>query len=155
MVHDGSFRDHLTCSDLRPRRHRSVARKRYPQPAPKDHPWRSMPYEGMTPHMAGTSLSAQTRSAAGTREILECWLEGRPIRQEYLIVDGGKPAGTGSQSYSTPGYRAEGSKSGLTIAMQHSGASAVPRRGASSWRYRNGAPMKPLSSGLNAICSTS
>jgi hypothetical protein len=23
-------------------------------------------------------------------EILECWFEGRPIREEYLIVDGGK-----------------------------------------------------------------
>ncbi len=28
------------------------------------------------------------RYAAGTREILECWFEGRPIRNEYLIVDG-------------------------------------------------------------------
>ena len=71
----------------------------YPQPAPANHPWRSMPYEGMTPHMSGTSLSAQARYAAGTREILECWLEGRPIRGEYLIVDGGKLAGTGAQSY--------------------------------------------------------
>jgi formate dehydrogenase len=72
---------------------------RYPQPAPKDHPWRSMPYQGMTPHMSGTSLSAQARYAAGTREILECWLEGRPIREEYIIVDGGELAGSGAQSY--------------------------------------------------------
>src|SRR6186713_2338816 len=43
----------------------------FPQPAPKDHPWRTMPWHGMTPHVAGTSLSAQTRYAAGTREILE------------------------------------------------------------------------------------
>jgi len=71
----------------------------YPQPAPKDHPWRSMPYQGMTPHMSGTSLSAQARYAAGTREILECWLEGHPIREEYIIVDGGELAGTGAQSY--------------------------------------------------------
>ena len=71
----------------------------YPQPAPKDHPWRSMPYDGMTPHMSGTSLSAQARYAAGTREILECWLEGRPIREEYIIVAGGELAGTGAQSY--------------------------------------------------------
>ena len=71
----------------------------YPQPAPKDHPWRSMPYQGMTPHMSGTSLSAQARYAAGTREILECWLEGRPIREEYIIVEGGELAGTGAQSY--------------------------------------------------------
>ena len=59
-----------------------------------------MPWHGMTPHTSGTSLSAQARYAAGTREILECWLEGRPIREEYLIVDRGKLAGTGAQSYS-------------------------------------------------------
>jgi formate dehydrogenase len=72
----------------------------FPQPAPKDHPWRTMPHHGMTPHISGTSLSAQARYAAGTREILECYFEGRPIRDEYLIVDGGKLAGTGAHSYS-------------------------------------------------------
>ncbi len=72
----------------------------FPQPAPRDHPWRSMPHHGMTPHTSGTSLSAQARYAAGTREILECWFEGRPIREEYLIVDGGKLAGAGAHSYS-------------------------------------------------------
>jgi formate dehydrogenase len=72
----------------------------FPQPPPKDHPWRTMPYHGMTPHTSGTSLSAQARYAAGTREILECWFEGRPIRDEYLIVDRGKLAGTGAHSYS-------------------------------------------------------
>jgi len=36
----------------------------------------------------------------GTREILECWLEGPPIRSEYLIVEGGQLAGTGAKSYS-------------------------------------------------------
>ncbi|MER8580452.1 NAD-dependent formate dehydrogenase [Mesorhizobium sp. M1423] len=72
----------------------------FPQPAPKDHPWRSMPHHGMTPHISGSSLSAQARYAAGTREILECWFEGRSIREEYLIVDGGKLAGAGAHSYS-------------------------------------------------------
>jgi formate dehydrogenase len=72
----------------------------FPQPAPRDHPWRTMPRHGMTPHTSGTSLSAQARYAAGTREILECWFEGRPIRDEYLIVDRGKLAGTGAHSYS-------------------------------------------------------
>ncbi|MFG1421129.1 NAD-dependent formate dehydrogenase [Roseixanthobacter liquoris] len=72
----------------------------FPQPAPQDHPWRTMPHHGMTPHISGTSLSAQTRYAAGTREILECYFEGRPIRDEYLIVDGGKLAGVGAHSYS-------------------------------------------------------
>jgi formate dehydrogenase len=72
----------------------------FPQPAPRDHPWRSMPHHGMTPHTSGTSLSAQARYAAGTREILECWFDGRAIREEYLIVDGGKLAGAGAHSYS-------------------------------------------------------
>jgi formate dehydrogenase len=71
----------------------------YPQPAPKDHPWRTMPHHGMTPHISGTSLSAQTRYAAGTREILECFFGDRPIRDEYLIVDAGKLAGAGAHSY--------------------------------------------------------
>jgi formate dehydrogenase len=72
----------------------------FPQPAPEDHPWRSMPHHGMTPHISGTSLSAQARYAAGVREVLECWFEGRPIRNEYLIVDAGKLAGVGAHSYS-------------------------------------------------------
>ncbi len=72
----------------------------FPQPAPRDHPWRSMPHEGMTPHISGSSLSAQARYAAGTREILECFFEGRPIRDEYLIAQGGHLAGVGAHSYS-------------------------------------------------------
>src|SRR5687768_11047891 len=72
----------------------------FPQPAPRDHPWRTMPHNGMTPHISGSSLSAQARYAAGTREILECFLEGRPIRDEYLIVEGGHLAGVGAHSYS-------------------------------------------------------
>ena len=72
----------------------------FPQPPPQDHPWRTMPNHGMTPHISGSSLSAQARYAAGVREILECHFEGRPIRDEYLIVDGGKLAGTGAHSYS-------------------------------------------------------
>jgi len=72
----------------------------FPQPAPQDHPWRTMPHHGMTPHTSGTSLSAQARYAAGVREILEYWFDSRPIREEYLIVDAGKLAGTGAHSYS-------------------------------------------------------
>ena len=72
----------------------------FPQPAAKDHPWRTMPHHGMTPHTSGTSLSAQARYAAGTREILECHFEGKPIRDEYLIVQGGGLAGAGAHSYS-------------------------------------------------------
>jgi formate dehydrogenase len=72
----------------------------FPQPAPKDHPWRKMPHQAMTPHISGTSLSAQTRYAAGVREILECYFDGRPIRNEYLVVQNGKLAGVGAHSYS-------------------------------------------------------
>jgi formate dehydrogenase len=82
----------------------------FPQPPPKDHAWRTMPHEGMTPHIAGTSLSAQARYAAGVREILESWFASprRPIREEYLIVNDGKLAGTGAHSY-TAGNATRGS----------------------------------------------
>jgi formate dehydrogenase len=72
----------------------------FPQPAPRDHPWRTMPHHGMTPHISGSSLSAQARYAAGTREILESFFADRPLREEYLIVDGGKLAGAGAHAYS-------------------------------------------------------
>ena len=81
----------------------------FPQPAPSDHSWRTMPHHGMTPHVSGTTLSAQARYAAGVREILECWFERRPIRDDYLIVDGGRLAGTGAHSYS-PGDATRGSE---------------------------------------------
>jgi formate dehydrogenase len=81
----------------------------YPQPPPADHPWRTMPNNAMTPHTSGTSLSAQARYAAGTREILEDSFAARPIRETYLIVDGGKLAGTGAASYSVSGTTSPGS----------------------------------------------
>jgi formate dehydrogenase len=66
----------------------------------------------MTPHISGSSLSAQARYAAGTREILECCFENRPIREEYLIVQGGQLAGAGAHSYkpgdATGGVRGSG-----------------------------------------------
>ncbi|MEY2936874.1 MAG: hypothetical protein RL033_7623 [Pseudomonadota bacterium] len=80
----------------------------FPQPAPQDHPWRSMPHHAMTPHTSGTTLSAQARYAAGVREILECWFDRRPIRDEYLIVSEGRLAGAGAHSYS-PGNATRGS----------------------------------------------
>jgi len=81
----------------------------FPQPPAKDHPWRTMPHHGMTPHISGTSLSAQARYAAGTREILENYFAGKPIRQEYLVVDKGKLAGVGAHSY-TAGDTTKGSE---------------------------------------------
>ncbi|OSX79312.1 hypothetical protein BU14_0082s0076 [Porphyra umbilicalis] len=74
----------------------------YPQPPPADHPWRTAPWSGMTPHTSGTTLSAQARYAAGVREILECYLASppKPIRPEYQIVTDGKLAGAGAHAYS-------------------------------------------------------
>ena len=72
----------------------------FPQPAPNDHPWRTMPHHGMTPHTSGTSLSAQTRYADGVREILECFFDKKEIRNQYLIVQNGELAGMGAHSYS-------------------------------------------------------
>jgi len=81
----------------------------FPQPAPRNHPWRTMPHHGMTPHVSGTTLSAQARYAAGTREILEDYFAGKPIRTEYLIVDKGKLAGAGAHAY-TAGDTTKGSE---------------------------------------------
>jgi formate dehydrogenase len=68
-----------------------------------------MPHNAMTPHVSGTTLSAQARYAAGTREILEDWFADRPIRAEYLIVSGGGLAGTGKASYTAGSGASPGS----------------------------------------------
>ena len=81
----------------------------YPQPPAEDHPWRTMPRNAMTPHTSGSSLSAQTRYAAGTREILEDFFAGRQLRDSYIIVQGGALAGTGAKSYTTDGKASPGS----------------------------------------------
>jgi formate dehydrogenase len=62
----------------------------YPQPAPKDHPWRTMPHHAMTPHVSGTSLEAQRRYADGVRDCLERFFAGKPLDRDYLIVENGK-----------------------------------------------------------------
>jgi formate dehydrogenase len=69
----------------------------YPQPAPPDHPWRTMPNHALTIHVSGTSLEAQARYAEGIRDCLTRFLAGRPLERDYLIVDGGKVT---SPSYS-------------------------------------------------------
>mmetsp|Transcript_58506 Transcript_58506/g.132493 ORF Transcript_58506/g.132493 Transcript_58506/m.132493 type:complete len:449 (-) Transcript_58506:154-1500(-) len=73
----------------------------FPQPPPKEHPWRSMSWHAMTPHTSGTTLPAQARYAAGVQEILECYFEGRvdQILSEYLIAKDGKLAGAGAYAY--------------------------------------------------------
>jgi len=71
----------------------------YPQPAPKDHPWRYMPRHAMTPHYSGTTLDAQKRYADGTKDILERYFDGRPFKPEDLIVHNGEFA---SKAYVQP-----------------------------------------------------
>jgi len=61
------------------------------QPAPKDHPWRTMKNplgggNGMTPHYSGTTLDAQARYAAGTKSILENYLDGKEQEPANVIV---------------------------------------------------------------------
>ncbi len=62
----------------------------YPQPAPKDHPWRTMPNHAMTPHVSGTTLEAQRRYADGIRDCLERFFADRPLDRDYLIIEKGK-----------------------------------------------------------------
>lgn len=64
----------------------------YPQPSPKDHPWRTMPYHAMTPHVSGTTLDAQVRYAAGVKEVLDRYFKGESFREDYYIVKDGKLA---------------------------------------------------------------
>lgn len=61
-----------------------------PQPAPPDHPWRTMPHHAMTPHVSGTTLEAQKRYARGVRDSLADFLEDRPIRDDYVMAADGE-----------------------------------------------------------------
>ncbi|GAA5867151.1 hypothetical protein JCM8547_006255 [Rhodosporidiobolus lusitaniae] len=83
----------------------------YPQPAPADHPWRTLrnPFSGggngMVPHYSGTTLDAQQRYANGALKILENWLDGKPQTPSDLIVENGQYA---TKAY---GQRTVGAKS--------------------------------------------
>jgi formate dehydrogenase len=78
------------------------------QPAPADHPWRDMrapngngnasesplpicsvSNEKVTPHYSGTTLDAQARYAAGTKEIIDNYLQGKPQNPANVIVENG------------------------------------------------------------------
>jgi formate dehydrogenase len=61
-----------------------------PQPAPPDHLWRTMPNHAMTPHVSGTTLEAQKRYASGIHDSLMAFIEGRPIRDDYVMVADGE-----------------------------------------------------------------
>jgi len=67
------------------------------QPAPKDHPWRSAFYKNkkenggnaMVAHYSGTTLDAQQRYAAGTKEILKRFFAGEEQeRANVICIDG-------------------------------------------------------------------
>lgn len=45
---------------------------------------------GMVPHYSGTTLDAQARYAAGTRSILQNYLDGKPQVHQNVIVGTGK-----------------------------------------------------------------
>src|SRR5699024_12552033 len=59
----------------------------YPQPAPKDHPWRSMTSQAMTIHYSGMTLEAQEQIEYGNKDILTRELYGRNMFILYIIVD--------------------------------------------------------------------
>ncbi|AQL03539.1 Formate dehydrogenase chloroplastic/mitochondrial [Zea mays] len=61
----------------------------FPQPAPKDHPWRYMPNHAMTPHISGTTIDAQLRYADGVRDMLDRYFKGEdfPV-QNYIVKEG-------------------------------------------------------------------
>ncbi|XVF58089.1 hypothetical protein PTKIN_Ptkin07bG0034100 [Pterospermum kingtungense] len=64
----------------------------FPQPAPKDHPWRYMPNQAMTPHISGTTIDAQLRYAAGTKDMLERYFKGEEFPAQNYIVKAGELA---------------------------------------------------------------
>lgn len=64
----------------------------FPQPAPKDHPWRHMPNQAMTPHISGTTIDGQMRYAAGVKDMLDRYFKGEEFPAENYIVKAGRLA---------------------------------------------------------------
>lgn len=62
----------------------------YPQPAPPDHPWRTMPRHAMNIHYSGMTQEAQERIATGVRELLTAYLDGQPLPEDFVLVDASK-----------------------------------------------------------------
>lgn len=69
----------------------------YPQPAPKDHPWRDLPEtrSSMVPHYGGMTYDAQKRIQDGVHELLGNYINGEEFDEKHVIVG---PEGT-SDSY--------------------------------------------------------
>jgi hypothetical protein len=70
----------------------------FPRPPPKAQPPRTVPHQAMTPQVAEPTVTPWARYAAGTREVRESCFSGRPIHDEYRIVEGRNLAGTGARS---------------------------------------------------------
>jgi formate dehydrogenase len=71
------------------------------QPAPRDHPWRTMKNplgggNGMVPHYSGTTLDAQIRYANGVKSILDNYFSNRPQEPANIII--------GNKGYETKAY---------------------------------------------------
>lgn len=62
----------------------------YPQPAPADHPWRTMPRNGMTIHYSGMTLESQKRIGDGVKDILNRFFNNEPFQDKDVIVSSGK-----------------------------------------------------------------
>ncbi|RIM49472.1 NAD-dependent formate dehydrogenase [Staphylococcus capitis] len=62
----------------------------YPQPAPADHPWRTMPRNGMTIHYSGMTLESQKRIEDGVKDILNRFFNNEPFQDKDVIVSNGK-----------------------------------------------------------------
>nr|AGV54340.1 formate dehydrogenase [Phaseolus vulgaris] len=61
----------------------------FPQPAPKDHPWRYMPNHAMTPHVSGTTIDAQLRYGGGVKGMLDRHFRGEGFpEQKYMVKEG-------------------------------------------------------------------
>jgi formate dehydrogenase len=61
----------------------------YPQPAPADHPWRTMPRHAMTPHVSGTTLDAQRRYAQGVRKCLAAFFAHEDLPEDFHVAGPG------------------------------------------------------------------
>ena len=61
----------------------------YPQPAPQDHPWRTMPRNAMTIHYSGMTLEAQNRIENGVKNILNNFFNDKDFDEKDVIVSGG------------------------------------------------------------------
>lgn len=70
----------------------------YPQPAPANHPWRTMSRNAMTVHYSGMTLEAQERIEEGVKDILSRFFNNEAFQEKDIIVNGGQIT---SKSYTT------------------------------------------------------